>query len=106
MIPRRDGSITGIALRQTASPPKRRAQCAWCEDITLRSEVRFFSARRSGPDGRRGNTMATFICSDFDCSTNVRIDPSTPYDGFDHDGARARRIEGLRERVEAFAEKV
>lgn len=95
--------VVGIALRQAETRPRSRAQCSWCEDVTLPNDVVFFGARRAGAAGRRGDTVGTLVCAGFECSRNVRQPPPPAYLGFDIEAARLARIESLRERVEAFA---
>ena len=96
-----DGSATGILLRQ-AEPPRARAQCSWCEDVQLPHPVVFFSAKRTGDAGRRGDTVGTLICAGFECSANVRKLPTLAYLGFDREAERERRILALREHVGNF----
>jgi hypothetical protein len=97
-----DGAPVGVILRQSGDRPGARAQCSWCEDVTLPNEVVLFSARRSGAAGRNGDTVATLVCAHFECSKNVRVLPPSAYLGFDREAARLHRIEVLRERVRSF----
>src|SRR5690606_20957357 len=50
---------TGIVLRVAAggSGPRRRAMCAWCEDVVETDDVTLLTARRAGPAGRRGDSI-------------------------------------------------
>lgn len=96
-----DGDPTGILLRQ-AEPPRARAQCSWCEDVQLPHPVVFFSAKRAGEAGRRGDTVGTLVCAGFECSANVRKLPTLAYLGFDREAERERRILALRDRVAGF----
>lgn len=104
VVPGLTGDPIGIALRQAETAPRRRAMCNWCRDVRLLNDVVFYSARKVGPAGRRGDTVGTLLCKDFECSANVRNDPPPPYEGFDVDAARVRRIDDLRLRVTGFAE--
>jgi FBP C-terminal treble-clef zinc-finger len=97
-----DGSPVGILLRQADGRPRSRPQCSWCEDVTLPCDVAFFSARRTGPAGRKGDTVGTLVCSNFECSYNVRKAPPVAYLGFDIEAARQQRILALGEHVRAF----
>jgi len=101
-----DGDPVGVLLRQAEATPRRRAQCSWCEDVTLPNPVVFYSARRAGPAGRSGSTVGTLICQDFECSANVRRLPPLAYPGFDREAARLERIATLRLRAAAFADAV
>jgi len=96
-----DGTPAGILLRQ-AEPPRARAQCSWCEDVQLPHPVVFFSAKRTGEAGRRGDTIGTLVCAGFECSANVRKLPTLAYLGFDREAERERRILALREHVANF----
>lgn len=102
-IPSGGDGVTAILLRQGDVAPTARAQCAWCQDVTLPSPVVFYSAKRSGASGRNGNTLGTLVCADFECSTNARRRPPEAYLGFDADAARDEQVVRLRSRVAAFA---
>jgi hypothetical protein len=95
----------GILLRQTEVRGAR-AQCSWCDDVQLPVPVVFFSARRAGEAGRRGDTLGTLVCASFECSANVRKLPTLAYLGFDREAERERRIAALREHVGDFAARV
>jgi len=96
-----DDAPVGVLLRQ-AEPPRNKAQCSWCDDVQLPAPVVFFSAKRAGEAGRRGDTVGTLVCAGFECSANVRKLPALAYLGFDRDAERERRILALREHVTAF----
>ncbi|MGE3193781.1 MAG: FBP domain-containing protein [Microbacteriaceae bacterium] len=102
VVPLESGPV-GILLCQAEAAPRTRAQCSWCQDVELPNDVVFYSARRAGPDGRKGDTVGTLVCAGFECSANVRRVPSTASMGFDPDAVRTSRIETLRERATAFA---
>ena len=97
-----DERPVGVILRQSGDRPGARAQCSWCEDVTLPNEVVLYSARRAGAAGRAGNTVATLACAHFECSRNVRVLPPSAYLGFDREAARLHRIEVLQERITGF----
>jgi hypothetical protein len=98
-----DGQPVGILLRQTEAGMRSRAQCSWCQDVTLPNDVAFYGAKRGGAAGRNGDTVGTLICADFECSANVRKLPPMAYVGFDVEAARTERIASLQERAAAFA---
>lgn len=102
VVPTADGPV-GIVLKQADASPRSRAQCSWCQDVQLPNDVVMYGARRVGAAGRNGNTVATLICSAFECSANVRKLPAMAYIGFDAEAAREHRIAVLRERAGAFA---
>lgn len=101
-----DDRITGILLHRAEQRVLAKALCAWCEDVTLRSDVQFFAARKAGPAGRNGDTLGTLVCSDFACSAHVRLLPPLAYPGFDREAAREARKLRLRENVSGFLREV
>ncbi len=102
-----DDTLVGIALRAPEDAGKRRrAVCAWCEDVYATDEVSLYVARRAGASGRNGDTIGTLICTKFGCSRNVRRIPRIVEAGDDPEGVVLRRIEGLRERSVRFARDV
>ena len=106
-----DGAPTGVLLRASdASRARRRAVCAWCEDVVVTDDVTLYVARRGGASGRRGNTIGTLVCTDFTCSRNVRRPPTRTEVGDDAETMREvilqRRVAGLRERSARFVEEV
>jgi hypothetical protein len=98
-----DGAPVGFLLRQAEARALARPQCSWCQDVNLTNDVVFYSAKRAGEAGRKGDTVGTLVCADFGCSANVRKRPAMAYIGFDVDAARDERIAVLRERAESFA---
>lgn len=101
-----DGALTGVLLQRAEQRVQARAQCSWCEDVTLRNDVQFFSARKAGAAGRNGDTIGTLVCAEFGCSQTVRRLPPLAYEGFDREAARDQRIERLGENVRAFLRAV
>lgn len=101
-----DGELVGLLLRQSEASPRSRAQCSLCQDVKLPNDVVFYSARRTGPAGRNGNTVGTLVCDSFQCSANVRKPVPPAYLGFDVEAAREQRIESLRSRSAGFAADV
>lgn len=101
-----DGILTGVLLQRAEQRVLARAQCSWCEDITLRNDVQFFSARKAGAAGRNGDTIGTLACAEFGCSHNVRRLPPLAYEGYDRETARDLRILRLQENVTGFLRAV
>ena len=106
VVPTLDGDLVGVLFRQADASPRSRAQCSWCQDVTLPNDVVFWSAKRSGRSGRNGNTVGTLVCQDFQCSHNVRKLPPPAYEGYDVEAARLRRIEDLQLRAASFVAEV
>lgn len=101
-----DGQPVGILLRQTEQRTRHRAQCSWCEDVTLPNDVVMFVAKRAGKAGRNGDTVGTLVCENFECSVNARRPMPPAYLGFDVSAARERRIESLRAHAQGFARDI
>ena len=101
-----DGEPVGVVLKQAEAAPRSRAQCSWCQDITLPNDVLMYSAKRTGDAGRKGNTVGILVCADFECSRNVRKLPPVAYLGFDAEAARLERIETLQLVTATFAASV
>ncbi|MPQ99555.1 FBP domain-containing protein [Modestobacter sp. I12A-02628] len=70
-----DGPV-GIALRAAESSMSSRtaAMCLLCQSTLSGGEVSLFTARRSGPAGRNGDTVGQYICADLQCSQRIRSD--------------------------------
>lgn len=98
--------IVGVLLQRTEQRTARRAQCSWCDDVSLRNDVQFFSARKAGAAGRNGDTIGTLICENFGCSANVRRLPPLAYEGYDRELARELRMLRLQEHVAAFIAEI
>lgn len=101
-----DGVLTGALLQRAEQRVLARAQCTWCEDVTLRNDVQSFAARKAGAAGRKGDTIGTLACAEFGCSHNVRRLPPLAYEGYDREAAREQRIERLGENVRSFLRAV
>ncbi|WP_194764869.1 FBP domain-containing protein [Microbacterium sp. UFMG61] len=97
-----DDVVTGVILQRAEQRVTARAQCSWCEDVTLRNDVQLYVARKAGPAGRKGDSVGTLVCAEFGCSQNVRILPPLAYEGYDRELARELRIVKLQEHVAAF----
>lgn len=97
-----DDVLTGVILQRAEQRVIARAQCSWCEDVTLRNDVQLYVARKAGPAGRKGDTIGTLVCTEFGCSKNVRVLPPLAYDGYDRELAREMRIVKLQDHVAAF----
>jgi hypothetical protein len=102
-----EDTLVGVTLRSPdVVAARRRAMCAWCEDVNATNDASMYVARRAGASGRNGDTIGTLICTNFECSRNVRRTPTIVEAGLDPAGLVQRRIEGLRARSQRFARSV
>ncbi|GIG22085.1 hypothetical protein Cch01nite_28090 [Cellulomonas chitinilytica] len=102
-----DDTLVGLTLRSPDGvASRRRAVCAWCEDVYATGDVSMYVARRSGAAGRNGDTVGTLVCTTFECSANVRRKPRIVEAGEDPAGLVLQRIAGLRERSQRFAREI
>jgi hypothetical protein len=47
--------------------------CSLCQAVDAASSVALFSALRTGPAGRKGDSVGTYICAGLDCSAQLRV---------------------------------
>jgi FBP C-terminal treble-clef zinc-finger len=74
LVAPQEDQIVGISLR-TAKPLKSRLKsvmCTFCLTTHAAADISFFSARRAGPAGRKGDTVGTYLCGDLACSLYLR----------------------------------
>ncbi|MFT4258347.1 FBP domain-containing protein [Microbacterium sp.] len=102
----RDDELVGVFLQRAEQRLATRAQCSWCDDVTLRNDVQLYVARKAGAAGRKGDTVGTLVCAEFGCSKNVRVLPPLAYQGYDRELARDLRMLRLQEHVVAFLGEV
>lgn len=101
-----DDAPVGVFLQRAEQRVIARAQCSWCEDVTLRNDVQLYVARKAGPAGRKGDSVGVLTCAEFGCNYNVRVLPPLAYQGFDREFARDLRILRLQEHVAGFLAEV
>jgi hypothetical protein len=106
LVHRRDDALVAVALRapETRMSGARKAMCSLCRAVDTADTIALFTAKRTGPAGRRGDTVGTYICSGLDCSAQLRL-PSNKVGRSrlsDHDedpdevaGAMLARLEGF-----------
>jgi len=100
-----DGEPTGIVLRAAeGSSRARSAMCNLCHTMQPADQVSLFTARKAGPAGRHGDSVGTYMCADLSCHENVRL--AAPLAPNEIRASVDRRIDGTRERTEAFVERV
>lgn len=82
------------------------AMCSLCHMPQPGAQVALFSAPRSGEAGRKGDTVGMYICADLGCSAIIRIAPPPAPMQIPPEEIVQRRIDGLRERLDAFTSTV
>lgn len=107
LLVQRDATLIGIALRAASDRGVRAsAMCALCRTTRSAGDVTLFVARRSGPAGRKGDTIGTYACSDLGCANHVRVERATAALQPDPGRTPAERAAGLHTRAAAFAANV
>ena len=105
IVTERDGRPTGVVLRAADGTSRARsALCNLCHTMQPADQVALFTARRARPAGEAGDSIGTYICADLSCHENVRL--ALPLAPNEVRASVDRRIDGTRQRSEAFVEKV
>lgn len=110
LVAERDDDLVAVLLttQATGAGTRRKAMCAICRAVDDGSNVALFAARRTGPLGRRGDTIGTYVCAGLDCSSQLRFPThragrTTLADGHESDDERAA---AMLERLGAFLDSV
>lgn len=100
--------LRGLMVRaaETPMPPGRSALCALCHTQQPAPQVSLFVAPKAGEQGRRGNTVGTYLCADLSCSTIIRIAPVASSEQMPSGMPIPQRAEGLIQRLESFSRRV
>lgn len=105
LIAELDGEPVGVALRAADSSSRAAsALCNLCHTMQPGDQVTLFSARKAGTAGEHGSTVGTYICADMSCHENVRL--AAPLAPNEVRTSVDRRIDGTRQRAEAFVERI
>ena len=95
----------GIVLRAAEGTSRARsALCNLCHTMQPADQVSLFSARKAGQAGLQGDTVGTYICTDLSCHENVRL--AAPLAPNEVRASVDARIDGTRQRTEAFVERI
>ena len=99
------GGPTGLVLRRAEGNGRARsAMCDLCHTTQPADQVALFTARKAGDAGAHGDSVGTYICADLSCHDNVRLAP--PLAPSEIRASVDRRIDGTRQRTEAFVTRV
>lgn len=103
-----DDGLVGLLLRMpTDARAPRRTMCNICRSVHGRGGVRLASAPRIGAAGLRHNMVGTYICADLACSLYARgLKPLQGFAQLPESLRTERRIEGVRNRLNAFVARV
>lgn len=105
IVAERDGEPTGVVLRAAdGSSRARSAMCNLCHTMQPADQVSLFTARKAGRPGEGGDSVGTYICADLSCHENVRL--AAPLAPSEMRASVDRKIDGTRQRTEAFVERV
>ncbi len=104
IVVERGGLPTGVLLRASSGARTHAAICNMCHTMQPGNQVALFTARRIGEAGERGDSVGTYMCADLGCHENVRL--AAPLAPGEVRGSVDRRIDGTRQRVESFVERV
>lgn len=105
LVTEHQGNPTGVVLRAADGTSRARsALCNICHTMQPADQVALFTARRALPAGELGDSIGTYICADLSCHENVRL--ALPLAPSEVRASVDRRIDGARQRSEAFVEKI
>ncbi|WP_406068124.1 FBP domain-containing protein [Micromonospora sp. NBC_01638] len=94
LVAESDDRLIGVALR--AAPQQtgrvRRSMCSFCLTTHTGDGVALMTARRAGRDGRQGNSVGAYMCSNLACSLYLR--------GKKHAGPRMHETLTLAEKID------
>ncbi|MBH0119058.1 FBP domain-containing protein [Rhodococcus sp. NPDC003382] len=102
-----DGFV-GVEFRVAGSDPSRArgVMCNLCRSARRNADTNLFTAAKAGPAGKAGNSVGTYICTDFHCSLYVRNLMSLPDPQPERSLPTETRIENLRHRLDGFVARV
>ncbi|MEV6367685.1 FBP domain-containing protein [Micromonospora musae] len=67
------GELVGVALRVASQTGRvRRSMCSLCLTTHTGDGVSLMTARKAGREGRQGNSVGAYICTDLACSLYLR----------------------------------
>ncbi|MEV7692501.1 FBP domain-containing protein [Microbacterium sp. NPDC089189] len=105
LVAEREGRPVGVVLRAAdGSSRARSAMCNLCHTMQPADQVALFTARKAGDAGDHGDSVGTYICADLSCHENVRL--AAPLAPSEMRASVDRRIDGTRQRAEAFVDRV
>lgn len=64
--------LTGISLRHSTGGTGKAQMCTICKTTHTGGGVSLMTAQKAGEEGRRGNTIGVYMCTDLACSLYAR----------------------------------
>lgn len=100
--------LVGVEFRVAGSGPARSrgAMCNLCRSSRRNAAANLFTASKTGPAGKAGNSVGTYMCADFHCSLYVRNLKALPDPQPERSLPTETRIENLRHRLDGFVARV
>ncbi|MFG1652240.1 FBP domain-containing protein [Micromonospora sp. NPDC049275] len=94
LVANSEGGLVGVALRVATQQTGRvrRSMCSFCLTTHTGDGVSLMTARKAGRDGRQGNSVGAYVCSDLACSLYLR--------GRKHAGPRMHETLSVEEKIE------
>ncbi|MEV4541194.1 FBP domain-containing protein [Micromonospora echinaurantiaca] len=98
--------LVGVALRVAPQTGRvRRSMCSFCLTTHTGDGVSLMTARKAGKDGRQGNSVGAYICTDLACSLYLRGKKNAGR-RIDESITLAEKVERTLATVTAFLHKV
>ncbi|MEH1166131.1 FBP domain-containing protein [Micromonospora sp. CPCC 205539] len=74
LVAESDAGLVGVALRVAPQQTGRvrRSMCSLCLTTHTGDGVSLMTARKAGPEGRQGNSVGIYLCTDLACSLYLR----------------------------------
>ncbi|MEU4336161.1 FBP domain-containing protein [Micromonospora lupini] len=93
LVAEAEDGLVGVALRAAQQTGRvRRSMCSFCLTNHTGDGVSLMTARKAGRDGRQGNSVGAYVCSDLACSLYLR--------GRKHAGPRMHETLSVEEKIE------
>ncbi|MEU5783083.1 FBP domain-containing protein [Micromonospora lupini] len=93
LVAETEDGLVGVALRAAQQAGRvRRSMCSFCLTNHTGDGVSLMTARKAGRDGRQGNSVGAYVCSDLACSLYLR--------GRKHAGPRMHETLSVEEKIE------
>lgn len=74
LVRQTDTELIGLTLRapEATMSARKTAMCLLCRAVDTADAISLFTTRKTGPAGRNGDTVGTYICAGLDCLRQLR----------------------------------